>query len=136
MTGYPYNAHATQAALSDTSVEELQDAPWHRVRGLLRLCRYALEILEAPPADAPDAARLYGAGRALDRHREAADAASAAAAAARTPRITPATAYALGVLHADQRAEVEASRYAFSRVWQGVAAAPHPPYPDVVTAGH
>ncbi|MCT7354375.1 hypothetical protein N4P33_19775 [Streptomyces sp. 15-116A] len=40
------------------------------------------------------------------------------AQAARTPRIAPATAYALGVLHADQRHEVEAARYAFQRCWQ------------------
>ncbi|MGW2506636.1 CHAD domain-containing protein, partial [Streptomyces sp. NPDC001588] len=40
------------------------------------------------------------------------------AAAARTPRIAPATAYALGVLHADQRHEVEAARFAFQQAWQ------------------
>ncbi|GAA3095946.1 hypothetical protein GCM10020254_46480 [Streptomyces goshikiensis] len=34
------------------------------------------------------------------------------------PRIAPATAYALGVLHADQRHEVEASRAAFQDLWQ------------------
>ncbi|MEU6127083.1 metal-binding protein, partial [Streptomyces sp. NPDC047123] len=39
------------------------------------------------------------------------------AQAARTPRIAPATAYALGVLHADQRHEVEAARFAFQRAW-------------------
>ncbi|MGW4105201.1 hypothetical protein ACWEGV_19225, partial [Streptomyces sp. NPDC004976] len=46
------------------------------------------------------------------------EAAAAAAQAARTPRIAPATAYALGVLHADQRHEVEAARYAFQRAWR------------------
>ncbi|MYS45844.1 metal-binding protein, partial [Streptomyces sp. SID5998] len=30
----------------------------------------------------------------------------------------PATAYALGVLHADQRHEVEAARFAFQQCWQ------------------
>ena len=50
---------------------------------------------------------------------------SAAAAAARTPRIAPATAYALGVLHADQRHEVEAARFAFQQAWQKEAV-PHP----------
>ncbi|MBP0461099.1 hypothetical protein JFN87_27085, partial [Streptomyces bomunensis] len=59
---------------------------------------------------------------ALDRHRDAAEAAAAAASAARTPRIAPATAYALGVLHADQRLEVEAARFAFQRLWQQHAA--------------
>lgn len=34
------------------------------------------------------------------------------------PRIAPATAYALGVLHADQRHEVEAARFAFQQCWQ------------------
>ena len=62
--------------------------------------------------------RLITAGQALDRHRDASEAAAAAAQAARTPRIAPATAYALGVLHADQRHEVEAARYAFQRCWQ------------------
>ncbi|MER7816748.1 hypothetical protein ABTX79_15685, partial [Streptomyces sp. NPDC096153] len=60
-----------------------------------------------------------------DRHRDAAEAATAAASAARTPRIAPATAYALGVLHADQRHEVEAARFAFQRTWQET-----PPGPD------
>ena len=53
----------------------------------------------------------------LERQQEAADAAEAAALAARTPRITPATAYVLGVVHADQRLEVEAARHAFSVSW-------------------
>ncbi|MFJ2115622.1 metal-binding protein, partial [Streptomyces sp. NPDC087850] len=51
-------------------------------------------------------------------HRDAAEAAAAAANAARTPRIAPSTAYALGVLHADQRHEVEAARFAFQQVWR------------------
>ncbi|MDX3051322.1 hypothetical protein PV378_33255, partial [Streptomyces scabiei] len=58
------------------------------------------------------------AGEALNRHRDASEAGSAAAAAARTPRIAPATAYALGVLHADQRHEVEAARFAFQQSWK------------------
>ncbi|MGW1763526.1 CHAD domain-containing protein [Streptomyces sp. NPDC002073] len=102
---HPYNAEA----LVD---DERQDAPWHRVRSLLRVHRYAQEILAA------DVARLTAAGEALDRHRDAAEAATASATAARTPRIAPATAYALGVLHADQRHEVEAARYDFQRIWQ------------------
>ncbi|MYQ46963.1 metal-binding protein, partial [Streptomyces sp. SID4985] len=53
-----------------------------------------------------------------NRHRDAAEAAVAAAQAARTARIAPATAYALGVLHADQRHEVEAARFAFQQAWQ------------------
>ncbi|MGX1759457.1 CHAD domain-containing protein [Streptomyces lydicus] len=105
-TGYPYNAAALAA-------DQRQDAPWHQVRLLVRLSRYAREVLAPEYADF----RLAEAGRALEWHRDAAEAAAAAAAAARTPRITPATAYALGVLHADQRHEVEAARFAFGRVW-------------------
>ncbi|MEV8534760.1 CHAD domain-containing protein [Streptomyces sp. NPDC051211] len=101
---HPYNADA----LIDDSH---QDAPWHTVRRLLRVHRYAQEALGA------DVARLAVAGEALDRHRDAAEAAAASATAARTPRIAPATAYALGVLHADQRHEVEASRFAFQQIW-------------------
>ncbi|WP_030809603.1 CHAD domain-containing protein [Streptomyces sp. NRRL S-337] len=104
--GQPYNAEA----LADGA---RQDAPWHQVRVLLRLSRYAQEVLVPEYADP----RLAEAALLLEGHRDAAEAAAAAAAAARTPRIAPATAYALGVLHADQRHQVEAARYAFGRVW-------------------
>ncbi|MYT32731.1 CHAD domain-containing protein [Streptomyces sp. SID8354] len=104
--GHPYNAAALAA-------DPHQDVPWHQVRQLIRLSHYGQEVV-APDALDP---RLTASGRALAQHRDAAEAAAAAAAAARTPRIAPATAYALGVLHADQRHEVEAARYAFGRVW-------------------
>ncbi|MGV9283191.1 CHAD domain-containing protein [Streptomyces sp. NPDC003730] len=119
--GSPYNAQALVHGLSPDPAPHPQDAPWHQVRLLLRLHRYALEALAgADTGSAEDAAdvRLLAAGEALDRHRDAAEAASAAAQAARTPRIAPATAYALGVLHADQRHEVEAARYAFQHSWR------------------
>lgn len=116
--GHPYNAEALVHGLSPEPAPHPQDGPWHQVRLLLRLHRYAREVLcgglDTPPADL----RLLTAGRALDRHRDAAEAAGAAAQAARTPRIAPATAYALGVLHADQRHEVEAARFEFQRSWQ------------------
>ncbi|GHA62966.1 CHAD domain-containing protein [Streptomyces termitum] len=113
---HPYNAEALALA------GENQDAPWHHTRLLLRLHRYATEVTSG--GGEPDRA-LYEAARALDRHRDAAEAAAAAAGAARTPRIAPATAYALGVLHADQRHEVEAARFAFQHAWH-TAAAPVP----------
>lgn len=113
--GSPYNAEALVHGLSPDPAPHPQDAPWHQVRLLLRLHRYAQEALRPDAGDDP---RLRAAGEALDRHRDAAEAAAAAAHAARTPRIAPATAYALGVLHADQRHEVEAARYAFQRAWQ------------------
>lgn len=106
--------------LSADAAPHPQDAPWHQVRLLLRLHRYARECLYQE--DVPSDVRLLGAGQALDRHRDAAEAAAAAASAARTPRIAPATAYALGVLHADQRHEVEAARFAFQQSWQKEAA--------------
>ncbi|MGW7519360.1 CHAD domain-containing protein [Streptomyces sp. NPDC054796] len=120
----PYNAEALARSLAS---EAQQDAAWHQVRLLLRLHRYAEEVLlwgsgagdsagEGAPAPGSDP-RLAPASAALDRHRDAAEAAAAAAAAARTPRIAPATAYALGVLHADQRHDVEAARFAFGRLW-------------------
>ncbi|MBP8538280.1 CHAD domain-containing protein [Streptomyces sp. MK37H] len=168
--GHPYNAEALVHGLAATPAadappaSERQDAPWHQVRHLLRLRRYALEVLDqawqqpdgasgpngsgpggsgpggsgpggsgpggsgpggSGPVDAepPLSVRLLAAGQALERHRDAAEAAAAAAAAARTPRIAPATAYALGVLHADQRHEVEAARFAFGRIWRRVSAA-------------
>ncbi|GGX29209.1 hypothetical protein GCM10010297_58420 [Streptomyces malachitofuscus] len=115
--GSPYNAEALIHGLSPDPAPHPQDAPWHQVRLLLRLHRYAREVLHAGAAPSADL-RLLAAGEALDRHRDASEAAAAAAQAARTPRIAPATAYALGVLHADQRHEVEAARYAFQRAWQ------------------
>ncbi|MGP3773339.1 CHAD domain-containing protein [Streptomyces sp. SDT5-1] len=99
-SSHPYNADA--------------DATWHHVRLLLRLHRYAREVLP----DAPMDVRLLDAADALNAHRDAAEAAAAAAHAARTPRIAPTTAYALGVLHADQRHEVAAARIAFGQAWQ------------------
>ncbi|MFF7281486.1 CHAD domain-containing protein [Streptomyces griseorubiginosus] len=111
--GHPYNAEALIHGLSPDPSPHPQDAPWHQVRLLLRLHRYAREVL-SPAVDV----RLLSAGQCLDRHRDASEAAAAAASAARTPRIAPATAYALGVLHADQRHEVEAARFAFQQCWQ------------------
>lgn len=95
-----------------------QDTLWHQARLLLRLHRYAHEVVRGTPDPV-----LAGAGHALDLHRDAAEAGAAAAAAARTPRIAPATAYALGVLHADQRHEVEAARSVFREAWPYAAAA-------------
>nr|WP_051853060.1 CHAD domain-containing protein [Streptomyces aureocirculatus] len=112
--GLPYNAEALVHGLAADTAPDAQDAPWLKVRSLLRLHRYAQEVLLG---DTPQDTRLVLAGQALDLHREAAEAAEAAASAARTPRIAPATAYALGVLHADQRHEVEAARFAFQRAW-------------------
>ncbi|WP_030972105.1 CHAD domain-containing protein [Streptomyces sp. NRRL S-1824] len=115
---------AVAALPSDEAVEpynEAYDAPWHQTRLLLRLHRYAHEVVRG----APDPV-LAALGHALDLHRDAAEAAAAAAAAARTPRIAPATAYALGVLHADQRHEVEAARGAFRETWPYAAAVTAP----------
>ncbi|MFF7982422.1 CHAD domain-containing protein [Streptomyces sp. NPDC007901] len=115
--GHPYNAEALVHGLSPDPSPHPQDGPWHQVRLLLRLHRYAREVLLAGE-DAPVDVRLLAAGQSLNRHRDASEAAAAAASAARTPRIAPATAYALGVLHADQRHEVEAARFAFQQAWQ------------------
>ncbi|MEU7061079.1 CHAD domain-containing protein [Streptomyces sp. NPDC046197] len=117
--GSPYNAEALIHGLAPDPSPHAQDAPWHQVRLLLRLYRYAREVLHSDElGGAPVDVRLMTAGQALNRHRDASEAAAAAAAAARTPRIAPATAYALGVLHADQRHEVEAARFAFQQAWQ------------------
>ncbi len=114
--GHPYNAEALVHGLSLDAAPHPQDAPWHHVRLLLRLRRYAHEVLEGDEARVD--VQMLTAGTALNRHRDASEAAAAAAAAARTPRIAPATAYALGVLHADQRHEVEAARFAFQQSWE------------------
>ncbi|MFJ4981597.1 CHAD domain-containing protein [Streptomyces coeruleorubidus] len=122
--GHPYNAAALIHGLSPDTVPHPQDAPWHQVRLLLRLHRYAREAVRGEP-DGTSVVdlRLLSAGQALNRHRDASEASAAAAQAARTPRIAPATAYALGVLHADQRHEVEAARFAFQQAWQKEAEA-------------
>ncbi|MFE2583462.1 CHAD domain-containing protein [Streptomyces sp. NPDC059378] len=116
--GHPYNAEALVHGLSPDPAPHAQDAPWHQVRLLLRLYRYAREVPAPDGDDTPLHLCVPAAGRALNRHRDASEAAAAAAQAARTPRIAPATAYALGVLHADQRHEVEAARFAFQQAWQ------------------
>ncbi|QMU79637.1 CHAD domain-containing protein [Streptacidiphilus sp. PB12-B1b] len=96
-----------------------EDLPWREVRLLALRARYAMEVcapLLGPEAAGP-LAGLTELGRLLLRHEEATDAAEAAALAGATARITPATAYVLGVVHADQRLEVEAARHAFGLAW-------------------
>ncbi|MEE1789198.1 CHAD domain-containing protein [Streptomyces sp. SP17BM10] len=101
---------ARGAVDADTALAA-DDEPWARMRILVKRARYALEVCGRPSSELDDLDEVLG------RHQEAADAAVTAATAARTPRITPATAYVLGVVHADQRLEVEAARYAFGRRW-------------------
>lgn len=131
----PYNGEALRAVGSAAEAAEAADglpraglpladgAGWQRVRVLASRVRYALElcapVLGAAAAEPSD--RLAALSHLLDRARDAADAAETAATAARTPRIMPATAYVLGVVHADQRLEVEAARYAFGVAWPEVA---------------
>ncbi|MFJ1755543.1 CHAD domain-containing protein [Kitasatospora sp. NPDC088134] len=106
---------ARSAASDADSALAADDAPWLRARILVKRARYALEVCGATGDG------LLELDAVLGRHQEAADAAATVATAARTPRITPATAYVLGVVHADQRLEVEAARYAFGRQWPAVA---------------
>ena len=130
----PAGADAFARPVTARTSRMRQDAAWQEVRLLLRLHRYAEEVLlmdggyGAAGGDGTSSGGGVnaGAGRtgpgvsastALDRHRDAVEAAEAAAAAARTPRIAPATAYALGVLHADQRQEADAARLMFGRLW-------------------
>ena len=110
----PYNGDALHAPDDDL--------PWREVRLLTLRSRYALEVctpLLGPEAAGP-AAGLAELARLLAQHEEAGDAAEAAALAGATARITPATAYVLGVVHADQRLEVEAARHAFSTAWPDI----------------
>ncbi|MYS43550.1 CHAD domain-containing protein, partial [Streptomyces sp. SID5998] len=79
--GHPYNAEALVHGLSPDPAPHPQDAPWHQVRLLLRLHRYACEALRGgEDPGTPVDARLLTAGQALNRHREASEAAAAAAA--------------------------------------------------------
>ena len=110
----PYNGEA----LHDSG----DDLPWRQARLLALRARYALEVC-APllgPAAAGSTTGLAELARLLGQHQEATEAAGAAALAGATPRITPATAYVLGVVHADQRLEVEAARHAFSLAWPDI----------------
>ncbi|WP_055586183.1 CHAD domain-containing protein [Peterkaempfera griseoplana] len=135
--GAAYNGDArhrlrTGAPLPDADAAlGTDDAPWLRVRILVKRARYALEVCRPLLGGQASgtAARLESLSRVLDRHQEAADAASTAAAAARTPRITPATAYVLGVVHADQRLEVEAARYSFGCQWPELRGSDWPDWP-------
>ncbi|MDH6579563.1 CHAD domain-containing protein [Kitasatospora sp. MAP5-34] len=121
----PVRPAARAQGVDADTVVAADDAPWHRVRILVKRARYALEVCGAPSEE------LDLLDRTLDRHQEAADAAVTVATAARTPRITPATAYVLGVVHADQRLEVEAARYAFGRQWPNL---PHHGWHEWATA--
>ncbi|WP_042389422.1 CHAD domain-containing protein [Streptacidiphilus melanogenes] len=119
----PYNGDALHRvpvpAAEPTPSAAHEDAAWTRAGAAVRYARYALEVcrpLLGERTDQPLAGLAELAGH-LEQQQEAADAAEAAALAARTPRITPATAYVLGVVHADQRLEVEAARHAFSVSW-------------------
>ena len=110
--GRPYNR--------DGLHEAGDDLPWRQGRTLVLRARYALEVclpLLGPEDGARSLAGLAELARLLGQAEEAVEAAEAAALAGATPRITPATAYVLGVLHADQRLEAEAARYAFSTAW-------------------
>jgi CHAD domain-containing protein len=117
----PYNGEALRGvtAIPPESGEPADGIGWSRVRVLASRVRYALElcapVLGAAATEPSD--RLTALSRLLGEARDAADAAETAATAARTPRITPATAYVLGVLHADQRLDVEAAHYTFGRAW-------------------
>jgi hypothetical protein len=121
--GQPYNGDALHRvpvpAAEAAALAAHEDAAWTRAGAAVRYARYALEVCR-PLLGERTEEPLAGLGRLaahLERQQEAADAAEAAALAARTPRITPATAYVLGVVHADQRLEVEAARHAFSVSW-------------------
>ena len=54
---HPYNAEAVQASLGADLTADLRDAPWHQVRILLRLSRYAAEV-SRPEGDAAGRQRL------------------------------------------------------------------------------
>ncbi|MDH6112195.1 hypothetical protein P3T36_003605 [Kitasatospora sp. MAP12-15] len=108
--GVPVQRAAPAVGDADSALAA-DDEPWRRTRILLKRSRYALEVCGR------SAVELDALDQVLDRHQDASDAATTAATAARTPRITPATAYVLGVVHADQRLEVEAARHAFGRQW-------------------
>lgn len=110
---------ATVPYTGDALHDPGEDEPWLRARTLVLRTQYALDVCTplAGPVAARPAAALADLARILARYRDAADAADAAALAALTPRITPATAYVLGVVHADQRLEVEAARHTFSITW-------------------
>ncbi|MEY9876084.1 hypothetical protein ABH931_005591 [Streptacidiphilus sp. MAP12-33] len=119
----PYNGDALHRvavpAADSPAMAAHEDAAWTRAGAAVRYARYALEVcgpLLGERTEEPLAGLAELAGH-LERQQEAADAAEAASLAARTPRITPATAYVLGVVHADQRLEVEAARHAFSVSW-------------------
>ncbi|WP_246530937.1 CHAD domain-containing protein [Streptomyces bathyalis] len=128
--------HEVPQARGGHDLQNRQDTAWFEVRILLRHHRYAQEVLYAAGAPSEDVRPggeqqgatgthgpdqlLRAASAALDRYRDSVEAAEAAAAAARTPRIAPATAYALGVLHAGQRQEAEVARREFGTLWQQV----------------
>ncbi|WP_084704174.1 CHAD domain-containing protein [Phaeacidiphilus oryzae] len=114
----PYHGDALR-----TAPEDPDEPRWRRTRDRARAALRARAVC-APLLDELSNRHPTGLDELtelLAMAREAAEAAAGAAAAATTPRITPATGYVLGVLHADQRMAVEAARYAFSRRWSHLA---------------
>ena len=113
---HPYNAEALVSGLGTASTADRAGRALAPGAPLLRLHRYAQEVLRAregrPTRCWPTRARPWTGTATRPRRRPPRP------TRARTPRIAPATAYALGVLHADQRHEVEAARFAFQQVWQ------------------
>jgi CHAD domain-containing protein len=108
------------------SVERLDpagpDEEWHQTQILARHGRDAAEFC-APVFGQP--ARMLGrqlerVTEILGRHQDAALAAQEAHAAAATPRIAPSTSFALGVLHATERAAVASARRDLTDVWPEV----------------
>jgi hypothetical protein len=120
----PYHGDALRSAPEDPD-EPLWRRTGDRAAATLRARSVCAPLLDELSGRQPTGRRhddqqpsgLEELTELLDLAREAAGAAAGAAAAASTPRITPATGYVLGVLHADQRMEVEAARYAFGRCW-------------------
>jgi CHAD domain-containing protein len=99
------------------------DQAWHEAGRLARHGRYAAELCE-PVFGSPARGLTRQLGRVteiLGRHQDAAAAARAARAVATTPRIAPATSFALGVLHASERAAVASARRDLGDVWPEVS---------------
>ena len=118
---------STAEAEARAETEEAGDEIWHKLRISAKRGRYAAEVC-VPLAGAAAvrlADQLTRLTEALGQQQDAAMASAVLIRAAQTPRIVAPTAFALGRLLGDQRAQIVRARCAFPELWAEVSQPGH-----------
>jgi CHAD domain-containing protein len=122
-TGRSKGLSAAESEAHQTEADEAGDEIWHRLRISAKRGRYAAEVC-VPLAGAAAvrlADQLTRLTEALGHQQDAAMASAVLIRAAQTPRIVAPTAFALGRLLGDQRAQIVRARCAFPELWDEVS---------------